>query len=76
MTHSEVTVVKRSISFTLSIARRRGGVIHLYAKDGKRKLFVSTVNPRAENPRGHAHLYSKLDKLLRVSMIQGEGAIS
>ncbi len=68
--------MKRSISFTLSIARRRGGVIHLYAKDGKRKLFVSTVNSSAASPRGHAHLYSKLEKLLRTAMVRGEGAIS
>jgi hypothetical protein len=59
--------MNRSVSFTLSICRRKGGAIHLYAKDGSKRLFVSTVSPDSTHKRHHAHLYGKLDSVLRAA---------
>jgi|HubBroStandDraft_1064217.scaffolds.fasta_scaffold16269_2 hypothetical protein len=57
--------VRKPVSFTLHIHRRRG-VIHLYAKRGSKELFVITVSPVPNSKRHHAKLWQHLDKLLRT----------
>jgi hypothetical protein len=59
--------MNKSRRFVLDIKRRERGIIHLYVKDssGKKKLFPSTVDPRP-GARHHAHLYRKLDALLKA----------
>jgi len=59
---------KKSICFDLHIARRKDGIIHLYAKRGSKNLFVSTVDPRPASRRHHAKLYEHLDRLLRAEL--------
>ena len=60
-------VSKRGTSVTLEVSlwRRPDGHIRIIGKDGRQKVFMSTVTDDADSARRHLHLFKQLNNLLQ-----------
>ncbi len=60
-------VSKRGTSVTLEVSlwRRPDGHIRIIGKNGRQKVFMSTVTDDADSKRRHIHLFTQLNNLLR-----------
>jgi hypothetical protein len=57
----------RSVTLQVSIWRRPDGHIRMIGKEGRKKVFMSTVTDKPNSKRRHAHLFRQLDELLLES---------
>jgi len=59
---------RKTVKVDLHFYRDARGAIHLFGKEGSKKLFVSTLDPKPGSVRQHPHLYAHLDRLLRTKI--------